>query len=242
MSQIHNLVFRSDMPVELVKSSAADSDVIFAARVSTQGDRSLEYVGSEDASHEGLINYLMRGRHGSPFEHTSFTFFIEAPIFVFREFHRHRAGWSYNEQSARYSKLQPVFYVPDPARRLVQEGSAGHYRFVEGSDRQYRAVSNSIKEVSEHSYGSYLHLLSEGVAREVARMCLPVNIFSSMYATCNARSLMHFLSLRTKEEVCAYPSYPQVEIEMVARKMEIIFREKLPLTYAAWVRNGRAAP
>ena len=105
------LRFRDDMTVELVKSSASDSDVIWAARVSTAGENSLEAVGTDASRSEGLINYLARERHGSPFEHTSMTFFISAPIFVFREFMRHRIA-SYNEESGRYRELSPVFYLP----------------------------------------------------------------------------------------------------------------------------------
>ena len=104
------IIFRDDMSVELVKSSASDADVIWAARVSTAGDKSLEDVGADAAKSEGLINYLARERHGSPFEHTSMTFFISAPIFVFREFMRHRIA-SYNEESGRYRELKPVFYI-----------------------------------------------------------------------------------------------------------------------------------
>lgn len=90
------LVFRSDMTVELVKASAADADVVFAARVSTKGEASLDDVEADATGASGLINYLMRDRHGSPFEHNSLTFFVSAPIFVFREFMRHRIA-SYNE-------------------------------------------------------------------------------------------------------------------------------------------------
>ena len=90
------IIFREDMSVELVKSSASDADVVWAARVSTAGDKSLEDVGVDASKSEGLINYLARERHGSPFEHTSMTFFVSAPIFVFREFMRHRIA-SYNE-------------------------------------------------------------------------------------------------------------------------------------------------
>ena len=86
-------VFRADMTVELVKHSASDSDVLWAARVSTAGEQSLEEVTKDPARSKGLINYLMRDRHGSPFEHNSMTFFVSAPLFVFREFHRHRVGW-----------------------------------------------------------------------------------------------------------------------------------------------------
>ena len=125
--------FRSDVTVELVKHSAADSDVLFAARVSTAGEQSLDELKKDPERSKGLINYLMRDRHGSPFEHNSMTFFISAPIFVFREFMRHRVGWSYNEESGRYRELQPVFYVPGESRKLVQEGRPGKYVFVEGT-------------------------------------------------------------------------------------------------------------
>ena len=95
------IVFRDDMSVELVKSSASDADVIWAARVSTAGDKSLEDVGADATKSEGLINYLARERHGSPFEHTSMTFFISDPILVLRVFMRHIIA-SYNEESGRY--------------------------------------------------------------------------------------------------------------------------------------------
>jgi thymidylate synthase (FAD) len=230
------------MTVELVKSAASDSDVLWAARVSTQGERSL--AGSEDqpSSAGRLINYLMRDRHGSPFEHSSLTFLISAPIFVIREFMRHRAGWSYNEESGRYRQLEPVFYVPGPERRLVQEGKPGRYVFVEGSAEQHKIAQDLVQRSSAASYNAYRDMLSAGIAREVARTVLPVGTYSSMYATCNARSLMHFLSLRTKREEATFPSFPQREIEMVAEKMEAIFSELMPLTYAAWQSNGRVAP
>ena len=85
-------------------------------------------------------------------------------------------------------------------------------------------------------------MLAAGVAREVARSVLPVNIYSSMYVTMNARSLMNFLSLRTKREDSAFPSFPQREIEMVAEKMEAFWRELMPATAAAFDKNGRVAP
>jgi len=95
---------------------------------------------------------------------------------------------------------------------------------------------------AEDAYGKYLMMMDNGIAREVARMVLPVNIYSSMYVTMNARSLMNFLSLRTKDETSAYPSFPQREIEMVAEKMEEFFAEKMPLTYESFKKNGRVAP
>ena len=100
----------------------------------------------------------------------------------------------------------------------------------------------SIKESSVQAYSYYQDIISEGVAREVARAVLPVNTYSSMFVTMNARSLMNFLSLRTTREGTAFPSYPQREIEMVAELMEEIFAEKMPVTYATFNKNGRVAP
>lgn len=233
--------FRSDVTVELVKSQARDSDVLFAARVSTAGEQSLDQVGTDAGGSAGLINFLMRDRHGSPFEHNQFTFFVSAPIFVFREFHRHRT-FSYNEESGRYRRLEPVFYVPGPDRKLVQEGKPGRYVFVDGTPEQHKLVDEATRRVCIEAYGAYLEMLEAGVAREVARGVLPVSIYSSMYATCNARALMHFLSLRTKREDSTFPSFPQREIEMVAERMEELFARAMPLTHAAFNRNGRVAP
>ena len=235
------IVFREDMSVELVKSSASDADVIWAARVSTAGDKSLEDVGGDASKSEGLINYLARERHGSPFEHTSMTFFISAPIFVFREFMRHRIA-SYNEESGRYRELKPVFYIPSKERKLVQIGKAGAYTFVDGTPEQYEITVKSIKETCTLAYQNYQKMLDAGVAREVARAVLPVTLYSSMYVTMNARALMNFLSLRTSREGSHFPSYPQREIEMVAEKMEAEFAKLMPITYGAFQKSGRIAP
>ncbi|WP_084725787.1 FAD-dependent thymidylate synthase [Streptacidiphilus melanogenes] len=234
--------FRDEVTVELVRSSAQDADVLFAARVSTAGEQSLEELQKDPERSRGLINFLMRDRHGTPFEHNSMTFFISAPIFVFREFHRHRAGWSYNEESGRYRELQPVFYVPSAERKLVQQGRPGKYEFFEGTPEQHKAVTEAMEDAYRQSYARYQEMLAAGVAREVARAVLPVGLFSSMYATCNARSLMHFLSLRTKDERAKVPSFPQREIEMVAEKMERRWAELMPLTYEAFNTHGRVAP
>ncbi|MER7666228.1 MULTISPECIES: FAD-dependent thymidylate synthase [unclassified Streptomyces] len=226
----------------MVKHTAGDSDVLWAARVSTAGEQSLEELQKDPERSKGLINYLMRDRHGSPFEHNSMTFFISAPIFVFREFMRHRVGWSYNEESGRYRELQPVFYVPGKDRKLVQQGRPGKYVFVDGTPEQHKVVSEAMEESYRRSYETYQEMLAEGVAREVARAVLPVGLFSSMYATCNARSLMHFLGLRTQHELATVPSFPQREIEMVGEKMEEHWARLMPLTYAAFNANGRVAP
>ena len=235
------IIFRDDVTVELVKSSASDADVIWAARVSTAGENSLDEINEDPARSAGLINYLARERHGSPFEHTSMTFFISAPIFVFREFMRHRIA-SYNEESGRYRELSPVFYVPNKDRKLVQTGKTGHYVFVDGTSEQYEKSVAAMKVAYEKSYESYKTMLDTGIAREVARTVLPVGLYSSMYVTMNARALMNFLSLRTSRDGSHFPSYPQREIEMVAEKMEAHFASLMPLTYAAFEKSGRVAP
>lgn len=232
-------MFLDDVEVDLVESSASDDRVAHAARISTLSEAVVEEEPEKTA---GMINFLMKNRHGTPFEHNMFTFRIKAPIFVFREFHRHRIGWSYNEMSGRYTELLPEFYVPAEDRPLVQEGKPGAYVYVPGSSKQNKFMQDTLTESYTYAWQSYKMLLSEGIAKEVARVVLPVGIMSQMYATCNARSLMAFLSLRTKDSSSLFPSYPQHEIEMVAKKMEEFFIEKMPLTHSSFQKNGRVSP
>jgi thymidylate synthase (FAD) len=228
-------VFRSDVTVELVDSMGSDEAVLRAARVSTG-------AGARDPEKDaGLLNYLMRDRHGSPFEHNSFTFYIEAPIFVFREFMRHRIA-SYNEESGRYKELLPTFYVPDLVRNLVQVGKPGAYTFERGTEYQHKLVVDQVMATATYAYSSYLRMIDAGIAREVARTVLPVGLYSSMFVTMNARSLMNFLSLRTLREDSHFPSFPQREIEMVAEAMEELWEKEMPMTYTAFNKNGRVAP
>jgi thymidylate synthase (FAD) len=227
--------YRSDMTVELVQSMGDDAAVVKAARVSTGASTS---TPEKDA---GLINYLMRDRHGTPFEHNAFTFYIEAPIFVFREFMRHRIA-SYNEESGRYKELAPVFYVPAEDRKLIQVGKPGAYTFEEGTYDQKVIAPAETKRAAQEAYGAYQKMLDAGIAREVARTVLPVGIYSSMFVTMNARALMNFLSLRTMREGTHFPSFPQREIEMVADKMEELWAEKMPITWQTFNKNGRVAP
>jgi len=156
MSQ--EIIFRDDVTVELVKSSASDADVIWAARVSTAGEQSLDEIGEDPARSAGLINYLARERHGSPFEHTSMTFFVSAPIFVFREFMRHRIA-SYNEESGRYRELSPVFYIPSKERKLIQVGKTGSYTFEDGTQEQFDISVKVMKDAYVIAYDSYQKML-----------------------------------------------------------------------------------
>ena len=231
---------RCDVDVELMQSMGNDAAIVAAAKVSTKGADSADDFDAEASA--GLIDFLMRNRHGTPFEHNAMTFLISAPIFVFREFHRHRIGWSYNEESGRYKQLAPVFYVPGADRALVQVGKPGHYTYVPGTTDQTLSQVERMVIAYHAAYDAYEAALEAGIAREVARAVLPVATFSSMYATCNARSLMAFLSLRTKREGSTFPSYPQREIEMVAEKMEEAFARLFPITHAAFDKHGRVCP
>lgn len=241
-SEIETPQFRSDVRAELIRGQAQDSDVIWAARVSTSGEKSLDALDADAARSEGLIRYLMRDRHGTPFEHNSMTFYVQAPIFVFREFQRHRIGWSYNEESGRYRELAPVFYVPDESRSLVQVGKTGHYIFEPGTVEQHEVVARATRRAVSAAYEAYREMLDVGIAREVARGVLPVATYSSMYATCNARSLMSFLSLRVQSADARFPSSPQREIQLVAEQMEAQFARLMPITHKAFIDAGRVAP
>jgi thymidylate synthase (FAD) len=182
---------------------------------------------------EGLIRFLMRDRHGSPFEHGYFRFVVKAPIFVVREHHRHRAGHSYNEWSGRYSKLEAEFYIPDFVR--TQIGKPGAYRFEPVEPAVREAARAEIERQGRESFAAYERLLEAGVAKEVARAVLPLNMYTKYYWSCNPRSLMHFCSLRNSE-------FAQYEIREFARAAEAFLARLMPVTHAAFVENGRLAP
>ena len=229
------LIFRDDFTVKLLDHMGGDESVVRSMLVSTQG---IESVNAE--ANRGRINFLMENRHGTPFEHNSFTFLIEAPIFVFREFQRHRIGFSYNEISGRYKQLDPVFYIPSIDRPLIQAGKTGAYMFIKGTQEQYKHMDDWLRWLYSDAWFSYTTMLDKGIAKEVARMVLPTGIYSAMYVTCNARSLMNFLSLRTHGG--EFQSYPMWEIEQVAKQMEDGFKEKMPITWETFNSNGRIAP
>ena len=227
--------------VELIGHSGGDESVLAAMMVSTKAEASKDLLTEDPDANIGRINFLMKNRHGTPFEHNQFRFFIRAGIFVFREFHRHRIGWSYNEESGRYKQLDPIFYIPGPNRPLKQVGKPGEYVMMPAPEL-WGDLEDTLCWSYERAYSEYERLIKMGIAKEVARLVLPVGITSSMWATCNARSLMSFLSLRTYEPEAAFPSRPQYEIEQVARLMEDAFLKHMPITYRAWNENGRVAP
>lgn len=234
-----NVQFKSDVDVELVQHVGNDTTIAEAAWVSNYGGD----VPSERADRvPGLINFLMRDRHGTPFEHNSLTFRVSAPLFVFYEWHRHRAGWSYNEESARYRELEPVFYVPGPERNLRQVGKPGAYVFSPGDYKQQRLTEGTHARVAIQAWSEYQFLLDQGIAREVARNVLPVSVYKTQFATCNLRSLFAFLSLRWAHPLSTVPSFPLAEIQMVAEKLDETARPIFPHAFEAFDRQGRVAP
>jgi len=214
--------------VALDGAFASDLAVANGARVSFN-------VASQELTErdEGLIRFLMRDRHGSPFEHGYFRFIVKAPLFVVREHHRHRAGHSYNEWSGRYSKLRCEFYVPDYVR--TQVGKPGAYTFEPVDEDIREAAREEIEDGARRAFEAYERLLEHGVAKEVARTVLPLSLYTKYYWSCNPRSLMHFCSLRNSE-------HAQYEIQQYAAAAESFLERLMPATHAAFVANGRTAP
>lgn len=234
----------SEIHVELIDSMASDEAVIQAAQVSLDGVtfESLVPRPAKESKEPGrFINHLMKMRHGSCFEHTAFKFGIEAPIFVIREWQRHRIS-SFNEMSGRYTKLQPKFYTPAPDRKMINVGTSARPKMEAGTDAQRQFMDHTDFDAALMAWEMYQDRLAMGISNELARTILPLNIYTQMYWTVNARSLMNFLSLRIEDDANLVPTHPQWEIQLAAEKVEKIFAEKMPHTWRAFQDNGRVAP
>lgn len=231
-----------DCKVELLESMGDDLGIVRAARVSTLGANDPDDSGST----RGLLSYLMKNRHGSPFEHGAMTFYVQAPIFVFREFHRHRIGFSYNEMSGRYKELPPNFYTPPSERPMTQTGKPGAYELTaDGPEQDMRWSEKRLGDcrIFELCWEEYQRQLDLGIPREMARTVLPVAIMSEMYVTCNPRSMMSFLSLRVDDPNATFHTKPQWEIhKLVADKMETQFNRLFPITSSEFRKHGRVSP
>jgi thymidylate synthase (FAD) len=208
---------------------ADDLSVVNGARVSFARRKT-----EMDDADEGLIRFLMRDRHGTPFEHNAFRFHVRCPIFVAREWFRHRVG-SFNEFSMRYARATDDFYVPEPEDVRSQVGKPGAYSFEPVSDELAEEARQELRAVYENAYETYQRLVEHGVARELARAVLPVGAYTEFFWTVNARSLMNFVSLRTAESA-------QREIRRYADAVETFLAQRMPVTYDAFVANGRVAP
>ena len=213
--------------IELEDAFGDDLAVVNAARVSFAA-----YSAELDERGKGLIRYLMSNGHGTPFEHAVFKFRVKAPLFVAREWMRHRIG-SYNEWSQRYSTIENDFYVPSYVR--TQVGKPGAYSYEIMSEQDTVLAQQRIRAANEAAYEAYADLLRLGVARELAARVLPTTVYTLFVWTVNARSLMNFLALRNSP-------HAQHEIRVYAQLAETIFAERMPTTHAAFVAAGRTAP
>lgn len=213
--------------VRLVEHMGSDLSVVRAARVSYDA---AWRAGEDEGSDARLIRYLWKNHHTSPFEAVEFQFEVKAPIFVFRQWHRHRT-WSYNELSARYRELPEEFYVPDPAKIGAQSASSKQARDIgeiDGKELVDRRVEASMmREQCELSFRLYRELLERGWPRELARSVLPVATYSHMFAKVDLRNLLGFLDLRCH-------SHAQYEIRVYAEAMRDLARMVAPVSIGAW--------
>lgn len=224
--------FRSNMTVTLVEHMGDEKRIMDAAKISTLAGASFDEE-AEKKDPARFVCWLIREGHGSPFEHPVLTFYLEVPIFVSRQIVKYRHT-SINEVSGRYSILDGTFYVPDEYRPLLQIPPTSAYQFEQGSADQRFAVNAALKDSSEATWAEYQFMLEAGVAKEVARMVLPVNTYSQMVVTANLRTWLHFVAQRASEA----PSHGQYEIAMVADQIGLVLQEHFPNVWQEFVKGG----
>jgi thymidylate synthase (FAD) len=254
-----SITLTSEITVRLIQKMGGDHMPVAAARASTSGEAALEYARPELAEgNAGLINYLMGHRHGTPSEHSAMTFFAHLPAFVWWEWIRHRVGQSitcpglsddmpdasFNLESGRYKKLDPVFWIPRPTRAMTpaDDHKPARPKFKQVDEMTYRLTIQGMQAAYEVAWREYAAMLAHGIAHEVARAVHGFGVYYAGWVTCNPRSLMSFLSLRTHDPAAMFVSYPQAETEEAARAAEAILAEGWPITHEAFCRKGRVGP
>jgi thymidylate synthase (FAD) len=211
--------------VRLVESMGSDLSIVRSARVSYDADWR---AGQDTGSDARLIRYLLKHRHTSPFESVLFTFEIKCPMFIARQWHRHRT-WSYNEVSARYTELDEGFYIPDPFTVGEQSADNKQMRLL-GSNRSFsdtESIVSMIRDNALRTKAVYDNLLARGCPRELARSVLPMNAYTRYFGTVNLHNLLHFLELRLH-------SHAQWEIQQYAEALAKLIEPVVPVTMAAW--------
>lgn len=218
-------MFDSEMHVELIDSMGSDNSVCQAARVSTGND----VAGYKES--KGLLNYLWREGHTSPFEHVTATFRVEVPIFIARQIMRHRT-FSYNEISGRYSKLSPHFWLPSYERPLKNKGSGAYPELVfhDEHDHTYDIVTYYINKITVEALQAYEDMINADVATEVARVVFPQNMFTSFYMTGNLKNFLDFIDKRIVQNA-------QEEVRDVAQYMAQALDNIVPVTMEVWKEN-----
>lgn len=215
--------------INLVETMGGDLAVVNSARVSL-GASSAELTEKD----ERLIGRLLRDHHGTPFEQAVMTFYVRCPIFVAREWFRHRMG-SFNEISGRYKELSPDFYVPKQFRVPVPDAKQMDYRYDDADPVLHDQAAMLTRKLYKQARDTYRELLDMGIAKEHARIVLPVGLFTEFRWTVNARALMNFLALRNDPAAMG-------EIRAYARAIEKLFSDFMPATHKAFVDAGRVAP
>lgn len=208
--------------VRLVDSMGSDLSIVRSARVSYDA---AWRAGDDQGGDEKLIKYLWKNHHTTPFEAVTFTFEIKAPIFVFRQWHRHRT-WSYNELSARYKELPEEFYIPEAAQITTQSKDNKQMRTDEINPHA-GAIQDEMIVQNQGAFQTYKSLLEMGCPRELARSVLPVGTYSHMFGTVNLLNLLKFLQLRLH-------SHAQYEIRVYAEAMLELIEPVAPVAVAAF--------
>ncbi|NQV15554.1 FAD-dependent thymidylate synthase [bacterium] len=211
--------------VRLINTMGSDVEIVNGARVSF-GKRREEL----DEKDQVLIQYLADERHTSPFEHVTFTFHVKCPLFVTRQWHRHRT-WSYNEISRRYTSMNLEFYVPKAYRRQAETNRQASTDDLISSTGDGQNIQELVNKHTQEAFEFYESLMEHGVAREQARMVLPQNMYTEMYATVNLHNLIHFIELRIHVGA-------QWEIQQYALKLLDLAEEAAPFAIKA-IRKAR---
>lgn len=215
--------YRSEMGAELVQSWGSDEMIARAARVSTGSDL------IDNPKIKGLIKYLYRSGHSSPFEHCGATFRLEVPLFVRDQIVRHRT-FSYNIKSFRFGEAEPEFYLPGSTRPLKNEGSGAHPNLQPGTSSMWFETVNAHRAVATETWKAYRYLLKSGIAEEVARNVLPTGLYTSMYMTGDLWNWFGFLNKRIESE----NNKPQWEVEQVALGISRTLAELFPVAFEAY--------
>lgn len=251
-----DITFRSEVKVTLIDHLSGDDRIACAAMV-------IPLQEVEEGKKRRIIGDMIKGKHGSPFEHNNLGVIVEAPIFVFREWMRHRIGVSYNEYSLRYKKPKWEAYIPGRHRPMITQEKHNPmkplYLTIEQGkalgreNLDYDVVTEVMKTQYQNQKSAYAFLVNGNVANEMARSILGVGWYSYCWVTFNLRSLIHFLSLRTSwpinehreivssgsPEMVGYNSYPQFEIHECANQLEELFKFFYPITYEYWLKFHR---
>lgn len=215
--------------VELIDYMGSDLDIVNSARISYNNKSTV--LTDKD---KGLINFLVKNRHGTPLETVEFHFQIRASLPVIREWQRHRIS-SFNEISGRYVELELDAYVPEIENIRVQVGKPGAYRYDPMNTTDAKEVQDLMQDSYKRSFAAYENLLAIGCAKELARNVLPQGLFSEFRYKTNARSLFNFISLRNNPEA-------MFEIRKCAECIEDAVSKIIPVTHNSFVKNGRKAP